>query len=308
MTSLGLVCLTMCDVENPSKKPTTNILSLLSLLAVLSSAQYLFAKDVNISVAVHDHTTDLHVEKVLSLCAGRKKYSVSSQWHRSMVEFYILCKALRFGGISPSFTIKRYANSARSAVHAIDGSFMMRSFAPWEQENNHLEDFYASDEVVKRGEFWVGVYTRPEYSELLKVNSIKQLRKFKAVTNKNWKVDWQTLHCMNVSTYNVSTRVQMFKMIQSKRADFLLDAFSAEKDMSRQIAGVKLVPVQGIIVVLNGARRYFIRKKSHNAKEVFDALQKGLGIMRSQHLIYKAYQDSGFYHRGTDQWKKLHCS
>ena len=281
---------------------------LVALWLLLLCSPTLLAKEVTLSVATHDHTTKQEIDRALRLCASDTNHPDVSDMHRAVLEFYVLCKALRIGGIIPKFEYKSYPNSTRSRVQATSGAVLTRSFAPWLPEDNKKDIFYISEAVIPNGEFAVGIFTRPDHAKLLEVDSIEQLRQFTAVTNRNWKVDWQTLHCMKITTYDVSTRLQMYKMVAAKRADFVLDALSSVSKSSRSIAGIQLVPVPGVKVILNGSRHFLIHKSFAQSKKIFLALQTGLKKMRELGMIHSAYRESGFFGDIGRSWKKLQCT
>lgn len=95
------------------------------------------------------------------------------------------------------------------------------------------------------------------------------------------------------------------RMVDAKRGDFLLAPFQSTKDLSFVTEGVKLVPIQNLKVGLNGSRHFGISKNYKNSKEIFEALNKGIKILRKEGIIKKAYEQSGFFNENVKHWKKL---
>ena len=267
------------------------------------------ARDINVVVATHHQTLSDHMNKgkIISLCE-EKDIPSTENWYKPEIEFYILCKALRMGGLNPTFEFKIYPSSYRSEREARHGVFLTRAFAPWVFDGDDNSDFYVSDAIIRNGEVFVGIFTRSDNTELMQVKSVEELQKFKAVSTQNWPVDWHTLACLNIKAYSVSSRLQMFRMVHAKRADFTLSAFTARDDYSHVLTGIRLVPVPGVKIAFNGSRRFLIYKKYPNSKLVFEALQNGIRELRRSNAIRRMFVESGYFPSGLDHWKVLKCA
>jgi len=95
------------------------------------------------------------------------------------------------------------------------------------------------------------------------------------------------------------------RMVSIKRGDFLLASFQNTEDLSFFSEGIKLVPIQGLKVGLQGSRHFAISKNYPKSKELFKALNKGMKILRKEGIIKKAYEQSGFFNEKVKNWKKL---
>lgn len=282
------------------------IVPILYAIILLMISPSVFAKDdLHITLAVHSIRKPI-IEEALKQQPCDEIKEFPGTWDRVVTEFFILCQALKIGGVSPTFSFLGYPNYSRMLTEAKSGKFLMMAFAPWTKDADDTL-FYISDEVLRVGEFEVGLFVLPTNKALLNVQTIDELRQFIAISNQNWVVDWGTLEHMKIYTHSVSKYDRMFKMVEAKHGDFMLNAFSSLPDMSRTVEGIKLVPIPNIKIGLKGSRRFFVHKNTPNSELIFDALQKGLKELRNQGLIRKRYEETGFYHPDVKEWKLLCC-
>ena len=225
---------------------------------------------------------------------------------RGLTEMLLVCQALHLGGINPVFEFERINTYARLLREVSNGELLLMMESVWKRDADPSKVFI-SDPVLREGEFEVGLFALPDNAELMKVRTVEELRSFTAVSNKNWVVDWETLTFMGIEKIDVSKYPLMFKMVDGRRADFMLEAFSTLPDMSQTTEGVKLVPVPNIKIGLKGSRHIVVNRELPNAQRVFDALQAGLKILRERGVIIRAYQESGFLHEEVRDWNKLCC-
>lgn len=280
---------------------------LLSSFITVSFASPSFAEPVEISIGVSlDFASDIvqAMEQHPNACAEDDFFS--ADWHRTVLEFFIICRAIRIGGLEATYSFSNYPNSRRAIVEMKKGSFMIMVDLPWEKYTQD-ENLYQSIAVIPVGSFVKGIYTRPNHTALLNVKTLEELRKFKAVSNKTWFYDWDALERMNVEKISVPTYVQMGKMVENGRADFFIDEFSVADDFSQFVDGVKFVPVPGFKIALGGSRHVVVSKRFPQSKQVFDAIQVGLKSLHDRGLIEKGYRAVGFFNPLVEDWKVLCC-
>jgi hypothetical protein len=71
--------------------------------------------------------------------------------------------------------------------------------------------------------------------------------------------------------------------------------FNSTPDKSFTMGKIHLVPVEGIAVVLKDSRHFVISKLHPEGAEAFQAINKGLKILREKGTISKAYEQAGFF-------------
>lgn len=230
----------------------------------------------------------------------------SDEWLRTSLEFVLVCRAIRLGGLEATYTIVNFPNSARTRAELLKGNITTMVDLPW-GDFAADESLYRSAAVLRVGDFVKGVYTRPDHAELLKVRTLSELRKFKAVSSQTWVYDWAALQRMGIETSSVARYELMGRLVERGRADFLVAEFPGESDLSQYINGFRFVPVPGIKVALPGSRHVAISKQAPHAKEIFEAVQIGLKSLRKRGLIKKGYQTVGFLNPRIEHWKSLCC-
>lgn len=168
------------------------------------------------------------------------------------------------------------------------------------------KDFYITEEIVRNGEFKKGVFASAENSEFLQgVRGLEDLRKYKVISNNKWSVDWRTLESLELPRINATSLLTMYRMINTGRADYLLEEFRSKDSFSNTFEGVTLVAVKNLTVVLQGSRHFVVSKKSKKGERIFAALEKGIRSLRKKKLIEKAYFESGFYNERIAGWRTI---
>lgn len=265
------------------------------------------AKPVEIVVGVSDSLAPRIIrtwQQYPDACAQDEFFS--AEWLRTTLEFFILCRAVRLGGIEATYSFKNYPNSARTRVELKKGTVMIMVDFPWGDFAND-ESLYKSTAVLPVGSFVKGLYTRPDHKAVLSVKSLEELRKFRAASSRNWLYDWEALERMGVPKVSVPEYVQMGMLVLHGRADYFVGEFPGADDLSQYINGKKFIPVPGLKVVLPGSRHVALSKKFPHSKQVFDALQVGLYDMRARGLIQKGYRKSGFFNPKVEHWEAICC-
>ncbi|MCK7615749.1 hypothetical protein [Roseibium sediminicola] len=244
------------------------------------------------------------IERYPRLCEDDSFFS--DKWLRTTLEFVILCRAVRLGGLDATYQLIPFPNSARTRFELKNGSVMVMVDFPW-GDFARDESLYQSDAVLPEGSFVKGLYTRPDRSDVLAVRSLEDLKAFTAVSSSNWKHDWAALELMGVPRMDVAAYEQMGRAVEFGRADYLIGEFSGAGDLSQYINGVRFEPVPEVKVALPGTRHIAVSRKVPHAAEVFSAIQKGLRILRDRGLILKGYRTSGFFNRKVENWNVLCC-
>jgi hypothetical protein len=280
---------------------------LILVFATVSFAPLAMAEPIEVRVGVSDQGAS-KIAQILEehpkACEQEDFYS--ADWSRTAMEFFLVCRAIRIGGLDVTYSLQSYPNSARTRAELKKGSVMFIVDLPWGNFSDH-ESLYKSRAVLKVGDFVKGIYTRPDHKALQYVKTIEGLRKFTAVTSRTWFYDWDALERMKVKKIAVPKYVQMGRMVESGRADFLIDEFPRADDLSRYINGVRFIPVPGIKLALLGSRHVAVSKRSPQSKKVFDAIQIGLNVLHEKGLIRKGYLAVGFINPVVEDWKILCC-
>ena len=224
--------------------------------------------------------------------------------YRDNVEQVLLLQALDKGGyqansqlVAVDFYKRRLRLIQRGEIH-------LSATPLWYKDLVTAEGIFISPAIIKEGEFSAGLYVFDKNKHLLAKQSLSQVKKLYAVSNRNWLVDWQVLTEMNLAGLNHSGQFPlMTKMLVKGRADFMLAPFYNSKDLSFIEGGHKFIPIPNIKVVLPGSRHFALSHNHPDFIQIKTALIKGLAILHQQGTIKKAYRQSGFFNQQVSQWR-----
>lgn len=248
------------------------------------------------------------------ILAGRSPLTIddfsSENSQRDVVEFILVQKALALGGfdIDFSFTLGNY--DARNIKLLQEGLLLINFDTMWHSQVSKLQDdVYISDPVIRKGEYWAGIYTSQENKDKLSVNNLTDLKQLSIASNKHWYVDWQTLNQINPKALiHEEEWLSMAKLVSLSWIDVMLAPFTSAQPFKYQGNNYKIVAIDGVKVALNDSRHFVVSKKHPYGEKAFKALQKGLKTLRQQGVIERAYQQSGFFNEQVKDWTILNQS
>jgi hypothetical protein len=224
--------------------------------------------------------------------------------HRDVVEFILVQQALTLGGSTLDFTFTLGNYDARNIKLLQSGLLLISFDSLWLSHVSKLaDDVYISDPVIKRGEYYAGVFTSINNEKALSTKNLAGLRRLSIISNKNWPVDWKTL--LEIAPKSITHDeewLSMAKLVSLQWVDIMLAPFSNSPPFIYRDDGYEITAIDGIKVALNDSRHFVVSKKHPKGKETFIALQKGLTILRQRGAITKAFQQSGFFNEHVQNW------
>lgn len=227
--------------------------------------------------------------------------------NKVILDFITLCHALSLGGITPNFSFVYYPVAARALLEMNKGSIMMAGFTMWAEESDS-PSLYASIPVVEKGKFEKIFYTAAHKKDLYSELSLEQFKQFYVVSNPLWKNDWSLLSCLGFHIEKTLSYQQMYPMVNSNKADFLLTLLATnDESYHRNLYGVKLVPLSGFKVRFNDELKFYLSSAFPEAKNILKAINTGIVKLKNNGLL-KTIQ----YYQGIDvdhikDWKVLQC-
>lgn len=276
-----------------------------SWLLLLAIASVTHAASITIKVPI----TEEEKQKVDAFINGRDPLKIDHYASPLLdsiapVEHVLFRKAIRLGGLEAVFEDFIVSNSVRARESIRNGSVLGGGTAQWHIYYPELRDaVLESDVVIPQGSYEKGLYSTQKNLGLYAIRTQQDLQKYSAITSKTWVVDWATLSELKLSNlYSAPTRPLQFRMIQGGRADFTLQDFSSLSDLSIEEQGIRLYPIAGVKIALNGTRHYFINKKHPDNATVSQSLKKGLQIMQQRGEIRRALTESGVLNQAVKNW------
>jgi hypothetical protein len=230
---------------------------------------------------------------------------------RDVVELVLVQQALKAGGNTLPVKIVKVDNTSDSYNRYIKeittGSATIGGNTAWMVDLKPLADkVLISEAVIRSGEFEAGLYTTSDNVDARLARSLPEIQKLTAVVAESWKPDVATLESLKFTNLlKTHSWDSMVGMLFKRRADVLLAPFQPTTDMSMDVNGKKLVPIQNVKVGLQGSRHFFVSKADPVGQNVAKQLNIGLEKLREKGMIDKAYRDSGFFNSATRSWNKL---
>ena len=243
--------------------------------------------------------------------AGRsiQKLNTYSGKHtrRDVASYILMQQALYKGGYTGDFKEHPEMAYLRNLRYVADGKVALLGETIWLDDVKKDNDkYFISSEVIRDGEFVVGLYVNPDHPLSSTQPSAKQLEHYSAASNRNWKADWQVLRDLNVKSIQHSLFWRnIVKMVHAGRADFTLAPFQDSPDLGIAAYGLTLAVVPDVKVALTGSRHFIVSRKHPMGKTIFEQLERGLKILRQEGTITRAFTEVGFFNQKTKHWQLL---
>ena len=234
-------------------------------------------------------------------------YYGGSGARRDVVEVVLLQQALLLGGFTDPVVLHDEQSYLRTLRQIADGELISSGALVWYSDILDRPDlFHISQPIVGEGEFIVGIYTTRDNQAALAAQTLAQLQQLRAVTSPQWHEDAATLKELGIKQiYFASDWLHIVRMLTAGRADFTLAPFQPTNGMKVVLDELELVPVEGIKVALSGSRHWPVSRKHPRGEEYYQALQKGITILKQDGRIKRALQESGFYNSHVADWTLL---
>ncbi|WP_252738832.1 MULTISPECIES: hypothetical protein [Colwellia] len=275
------------------------------LLLLVSFNFYAYATsppiiNITIEADIYDYTQEI--------LAGKSPLEIDDfsgeHAQRDVIEVILVQQALALGGIELNFQFTTGHYDSRNIRLLQQGLLLINFDSMWLSSVERLqEDIYISDPLIRKGEYWAGLYTSVEKVNTLKINSLADLQQLTITSNKHWPVDWETLSKIKPKKLiHQEEWVSMAKLVSLGWIDIMLAPFTHSKPFSYQGEQYKIMAIEGVKIALNDSRHIIVSKKHPYGERTFNALQKGLKILRKRGTITKAYQQSGFFNEQVKNW------
>lgn len=214
------------------------------------------------------------------------------QSNRVVVDLILIMQALRLGGCRKDVEFVLSQNYARNINEVKDGIIPILGQETWAEEFD--DSVYQSQAIIRRGEFKKALVGREGEQQLLLAIERADFSQLSAVTGLGWTVDIRTLHAMKVGRVVTSPKFALQeKMILAGRVDFGLYEY---KDIGTGKVELPegLIAIPNVMVGLEGSRHFMVSKRHPDGQELFEALERGLNVLRSRGSIYRALVQCGF--------------
>jgi hypothetical protein len=284
-------------------------LIILTALLLAGSSSYAQAQNTA-SIAV---LPDIHEDYRLFLGERSPEdvtYYGGNHARRDVIELILMQQALKLGSFTKPLGFVDEENYFRSIRNVIDGKTLTISGTIWYEDlAEQQERLHISPPIVMNGQFIVGLYTSPHNQLALASKNLAQLTRLKVVTSSQWKPDLHTLQSLGFDKIMYTPNwVNMARMVNAGRVDIALSPFEMNKDKEITVEGIRLIPIEGVKIAIQGSRHWPVSKRHPLGDEFYAALTKGITQLRKDGTIERAYQECGFFHPDLSGWKLLNPS
>ncbi len=233
-------------------------------------------KDVIDEYYSHQNSSEITALKIEDF----EKMTIS----RSMIDIILLLKGLKAGGLTVELDIIETPNAARSRALIENGSVVLSLTTFFSVTFN--DNVFTSREVLPRGSFIKGIYGLESNTDLLAVRSLNDLQNYSAVSIPHWQVDWLTLENQNLKELRAVQKYDhIFSQIARRGMDFTILEIADGERHEVTVNGITLIPVPNVLIGLDDSRHFMVSKAHQDGNRVFQALQRGLTILREQGVI-----------------------
>lgn len=264
----------------------------------------LTAKSVDINISV-SHAVYLTYQKWTQNTSCAQIDTFSGDFvPRSAIELVIFCKALQASGLEYKLNIIESGNYSRNLWLLINQGFHSVGETVWRKEAENIA-VYISEPIFAKNEFEKALFTTRNHA-LLSIpptRLAKQLKHFVGITPQHWIYDWQALEKITPIRVDAPNQISIHRMLLAKRADFCFGEFS--HSMNFQFEDMSLVNLPGVKIVFPDSRHFIIAKQAPNAKVIFEALNKGIVILKKQNVIDKIWVNTGVINPLAKKWLTL---
>ncbi|WP_372767399.1 hypothetical protein [Pseudoalteromonas sp.] len=225
---------------------------------------------------------------------------------RDVVEFILIQQALILGGSDIQFNFIYGNYDARNLKLLNEGLLLLSFDSLWlSATEKYKENLYITEPLIKKGEYFAGIFTSEVNLKKYR-NPPLTLNDMTIVSSKDWHVDWLTLQSLKPKELvHESDWIVMAKMVSRGWVDGMLAPFKKQEHFSYVGPDYKIVAIPNVKVALDDSRHFVVSKKHPLGKETFEALQKGLMILRERGLIEKAYRQAGFINDDVKGWRTI---
>lgn len=236
----------------------------------------------------------------MTFLAGRDPSDITSfvgpKIRRDVVDMVLAQQALAIGGYKKSFSYKVGKVNFRNTKLIEQGELLISFDSYWLTDALSIQnDVFISDAVIRKGEYYAGIFANPDNSAVFNIKSLADLNQLTSVSTPRWATDWHTLQSLNLQKlFEEDEWLSQLRMVHLKWADFMLMPLMPSLDNHYRLGNIDLKAVPNIAIVLDDSRHFVVSRNHPEGERAFKALQIGLKQLRQQQRIKQAYVEAGF--------------
>ncbi|WP_370978469.1 hypothetical protein [Agaribacterium sp. ZY112] len=223
---------------------------------------------------------------------------------RLTAEFLIQVRALEAAGFNFNYELIPSPNWARTSRQAAQNQIDLSVESYWvDSPNIDHSVFWLSEAVLKQGETQVGLFTYENNHKALAAKNLDDVRKLKHVTVKTWHADINTIEAYNpIALQKVDSFEAMIRVLKRGRADVGLVEFFGEPDFRHNHFGTIIQAIPNMKVGLLDERVFAVSKQHPQSKQILEALNRGISLLRKNGELKKMLSQAGYYPKEVENW------
>lgn len=281
------------------------MLTLLLFLCRTSHAQQPAQQEISIDMGIYIGGFNKYPQYMVSDYCSRLPDLATEQIDRILAEVIIICEAMAIEKASINITFVPIPNDARGLKMLEQGNLdaLTSSLWPFQYESN---DVLVSSPSIRKGEFEKGIYVSSKNQSLLQLPTDKiDLKTLTGLTISDWKHDVAVMQSLTQNVVLIEYNPAVFKLLEAKRADFVLLEFAATSTFQICQGEYCIYPLQGIKVAIYDTRHFVASNTSKQGARYFNLLNSGLKKLRKQGRIREIYEEMGFLNPKVKNWKVI---
>lgn len=231
---------------------------------------------------------------------GRDVHSIKnfeSQFvRRDVVDMIIVQQALKLGGFDANFQYAAGRLNFRNTKLLEQGRLLLSFDSYWLADALTLKEYvYISKPVIRQGEYHAGIFASPQHPTIFSLTQKKQLSQYTSVSTPRWKTDWQTLNALSLKELiREDEWVSQANMVSNQLVDFMMMPFNSDGQDVYKLEKIVLKHVPNVALLLDDSRHFVVSKSHPLGSKAYQAIDRGLEMLRSQNRIESAYRQAGF--------------
>ena len=278
--------------------PTSRLLGFFAFFATLLFSFPIVAASPAVPIVIF--IRDDVYEDYQQFLAGRDVLSIHEFQHKNMrrdvADMVLLQQSLALGGFKGSFSYVPGKVNFRNTKMLETGELLLSFDSYWLSDAKLMGSaVYISDPVIRRGEYFAGIYTSPTNQKTMQLKTLEDLRELSGISTPKWQTDWNTMSALPLKKLVRDDEwLSQARVVHMGWVDFMLMPFFTSNDGSYKLEQIQLQRVPGVAVLLDDSRHFVISKAHPNGTTAFNAIQKGMKILRDNGQIEKMYRQAGF--------------
>lgn len=224
---------------------------------------------------------------------------------RVTVDIILIQQMLAIGGFKHKLQLEPGYYNLKERKLIKQGLLLVNFDSLWKNDAKRIQDdAFISPPIIREGEYIAGFYTTESNVDALSITSIGEFKNLSAVSSKFWTNDWQALKTIDFKElYHEPVWNSQAMMVKQKLADVMLIPFSNNIDMTYEFLEETYRPIPNFKLRLAQSRHIAISKSHPLGEQAYQALVKGMKILREKGRIVKAYHQAGLFNDALDSWQ-----